>query len=143
LPQQKERPLKLVQLVWQKDFESGDAFIDAQHQELFAIANQLLDMLIARQPQETTLAPISELLERITRHFQDEERILAELGYAELLQHATEHGWLIRKGMELLQNFKAGTVTIGEVVEFLSNKMIFQHMLHSDKKFFQLLRNAP
>ena len=140
LLRRKELPLELVRLVWNEDFESGNAVIDSQHQSLFATVNQLLDLMSSRQSQQLTIPVLTDLLEHTGRHFLEEERILAELGYAELQQHAIEHGWLIRKGTDLLQKLKAETISIGEVVEFLSYEMVFQHMLQTDQKFFPLFR---
>ena len=140
LPQRKEHSMELVRLVWQKKFESGDPVIDSQHQMLFDMTNQLLDAMFSKQSREAMLPFLSEILTRIRWHCREEERILAKLGYTEMQRLSTEHGWLIRKGTDLLLKFEAGTSSIGEVVEFLSYEVVYQHMLQSDKRFFQFLK---
>ena len=141
-PRDEHPSVEMESLIWQTDFESGDSMIDSQHRELVASANHMLDSILSNQSHETTLLYLSELLEKTLTHFREEESILVKIGYAELQQHAYEHGKLARKGGELLHKFKSDTILAEEVVSFFSYEMILQHMLQSDRKFFPLLRTS-
>jgi hypothetical protein len=71
----------LVNLNWDASFASGNAFIDAEHRELFRHCNQLLD-LTTRPGMKTQDAQMSllRLVQSVEAHFQHEERILKQVG---------------------------------------------------------------
>jgi diguanylate cyclase (GGDEF)-like protein/hemerythrin-like metal-binding protein len=128
----------LVQLVWKEAFRSGDRLIDNQHRGLFHLSNELFDAVLSGRPADEFSILVARLLDAVVQHFQDEERILAELGFTGLQQHAGEHAKLLAKGRELAQQFSAGTSSVGALFQFLAYDVVTRHMLGADRDYFPL-----
>lgn len=136
-----ETGLSVVRLVWQEAYESGEPTIDGQHRELFDLGNLLFEASFkAQSSPEVFSAALEKLLAHTARHFTDEEAILAAHGYRELEQHRHAHAELLRRAGELKASVAAGKATLGDLVEFLANTVVAQHMFVEDKKFFPLFK---
>ena len=125
-----------VQLVWREGFLSGNALIDTQHQGLFKISNDLLDAVLSGRPTDEISMIVSQLLADVVQHFKDEESILAGLAYPKLAEHATIHAKLVAKALELAEAFKAGTLSVGSLFQFLAYDVVNRHMLGADREYF-------
>ncbi|NGP54080.1 diguanylate cyclase [Thioalkalivibrio sp. XN8] len=131
-----------VRLVWKPRFASGHALIDAQHRALFEDANQLLEAMLSGRPRDEIGELIDRLIEDIRKHFRDEERILAELGFAACEAHGKEHASLLARALEMADTFRAGKLSTGELFEFLAYDVVARHLLGADRQYFGLLQ-AP
>lgn len=137
-----DQPVKaphFVHLVWHAAYASGNATIDAQHRNLFDDANQLLSAILEDAPRETVAARIDALVLDVTRHFGDEEAILAATLFPGVAQHAAIHRHLLERAGELVRHFNAGALNAGEVFQFLAHDVVARHMLGVDRKFFPYL----
>lgn len=130
---------RLVQLTWKNSFCCGNQLIDSQHQSLFQTSNELLDAALARRPAPETSALIARLLEEISRHFHDEEKILAAANFPGLSQQIEEHAKLLARGLELSEQFKASTMTLGDFFQFLVSEVIMLHMVEADREYFPFI----
>ncbi len=132
-----QRPL--VRLNWKATFNSGHPSIDAQHRELFALANDMLEKSFARRADpEPFHKAFDSLLEHTVRHFSDEERILAIHGYTQLAEHAAEHRRIIDQANELHRRVRANSDSRGELIDLMLSEVIAGHLLREDRKFFAL-----
>jgi len=131
-----------MQLTWKDYFCCGNQLIDSQHQSLFHLANKLLEATLPNRPPDEIPAIIVQLLDDVSNHFHDEEKILESVGFTGLSQHMAEHAKLLAKGRELTQNFNASTFSVGEVFQFLVNDVLIVHMLGADTEFFPFTRDA-
>ena len=131
-----------VQLVWKDFFCSGNRLIDQQHQALFTLSNELFDAILSGKSKELISAMIGRLLVDVTRHFHDEEIILEKVMFPGLPEHITEHAKLLAKGVELSSHFEAGTLSVGEVFQFLAYDVVMIHMLGADREYFQFMNNT-
>jgi diguanylate cyclase (GGDEF)-like protein/hemerythrin-like metal-binding protein len=125
----------LVRLVWRDSFACGNPLLDAQHHALFDTANQLLAAILSGLPAPEIAAMISGLLDQLSQHFVDEERILGAAGFPGLQEHAAEHAQLLAQGRELSLAFTATTLTVGAVVEFLVTEVVMRHMVDADLEY--------
>lgn len=130
-----ESGLSALHLAWSESYESGNPQIDAEHRELFALANTLIDTALGEHDPG---AALDNLLEHIRRHFADEEMILAEYRYARLDAHKAAHAALLKKAGELKQAAVRGEVTAGAIVEFLAKDVVARHLFTADRDFFPL-----
>lgn len=133
--------LKLVRLNWHAAYDSGQADIDREHHILFAIANNLLNAIVAGKSLQAIGDIIDQLVHETTRHFTHEEAILRERGYDRVEEHAAIHRALIDKAVHLIGEFKAGKVEVGPFFQFLAYDVIARHMLGEDRKFFPLFQS--
>ena len=125
-----------VQLMWKDAFMSGNSLIDAQHRGLFEVSNQLLDAVLSSRPTDEISTIVNQLLGDVLQHFHDEEGILSELAYPRLGEHAKEHARLVSKALELADAFKAGTLSVGTLFQFLAYDVVTRHMLGADREYF-------
>lgn len=127
----------VVFLPWKASYECGHALIDSQHQQLFVLGNRLIAASLDTQTnRDDFLATVDELIAHVGQHFSDEEGILAALGYAELPSHRRAHSALLGKVNSLRDKAVNGTATSSEVIDFLVNGVVKNHMLTADKAFF-------
>lgn len=134
-----ESGLSVVRLVWQEAYECGEPTIDCQHRELFDLANVLLDasFKLESSPEAFSTA-LEKFLTHIARHFTDEEALLAQHGYKDLESHRRAHAGLLVRAGELKEAAAAGKTTLGDLVDFLANAVVAQHLFKVDLEYFPL-----
>lgn len=128
----------IVQLVWKDAFLCGNPHIDAQHRGLFDLSNELLKAVLSERPADEISLIVAKLLEDIMQHFKDEEKILEQIGFRGLQQHAAKHAKLIDKGLELALDFREGRLLVGNLFQFLAYDVVTRHFLGADREFFPL-----
>lgn len=128
--------LKLMQLIWRRNYECGNPVIDEQHQALFSEVNQLLTSVLRGHPSEEVAALIDAFLINIAQHFQDEEAIFTAAGYPGAAGHAALHRKLLDQAHALTQQFRDSKLPIGELFEFLAHDVVARHILIADRQFY-------
>lgn len=128
-----------VRLQWDQGLESGNLLIDSQHRSLFAISNDLLAAIITGQPNAEVERLCANLISHTAEHFHDEEAIFRTAGYLDADRHAEIHKGLVTSMQNVVSRFHSGDVSIGELFEFLICKVVRNHMLNEDTKFFPYL----
>ena len=132
-----------LHLVWQEAYESGDETIDAEHRELFELANRVIDASLDHAAgQAGILAALDTLLAHVQRHFADEEAILARLHYGDLEPHRRAHEGLVRRAVWMREGAQAGEANLGALVEFLAQDVVARHLLTMDRAFFPLFEKG-
>lgn len=130
----------LVRLVWQRAWESGNMLVDDEHCILLELGNHLLDLALSQAGVAQLLEAFDILAAHVTRHFQDEETILAAVEYPELAEHHRIHGQLVAETMVLRDRLAAGGMNTGTLVNYLVGSVINGHLLKVDVKFFPWTR---
>ena len=131
-----------LHLVWQEGYECGDATIDGEHQELFRLANKLIDASLQDETRTAAMsALLAEFLDHVLRHFAHEEAILALLPYDHLVEHKRAHAGLVRRALTMAARFEAGDGSVGELVEFLAQDVVARHLIAVDRTFFPLIEH--
>lgn len=125
-----------IKLSWKDSFASGHALIDAQHQGLFDVANDVLAAVLSSRPREEIGEIVERLIADVVQHFRDEEEFLASIGFLELDEHAEEHGRLLDKARELSAAFHGETLEVGELFQFLAYDVVTRHILGADRQYF-------
>ena len=130
----------LIHLTWEASFASGNAFIDAEHRELFRQSNQLLDLAtrVSVRPDDVRAA-LLRLVRSVESHFRHEERILHEVGYPGREAHAARHHRLQEYAEGLYRRSTNGAIPVGDIVGFLVADVIHGHVLTEDRDYFPQL----
>jgi diguanylate cyclase len=128
--------ISALHLSWREDYECGHPLIDAEHRELFELANTLLEAVVSGKNARPAL---DQLIGHVRRHFSDEEAILAEHAYPRLEAHRAAHASLLAKAAELRARMEHDDAGLGTVVEFLARDVVARHLLTADRDFFPLL----
>ncbi|MDD5758027.1 MAG: diguanylate cyclase [Desulfobulbaceae bacterium] len=132
----------LVQLTWKDSFCCGNSVIDQQHKSLFHLANELLDKVLSGHPSPEIFAAMSSLLDEVKQHFHEEEEILKAIRFPGTSHHIAEHARLLERGMKLTQDFENSTLSVGDVFQFLVNKVVMLHILGTDREYFPFTKAA-
>jgi diguanylate cyclase (GGDEF)-like protein/hemerythrin-like metal-binding protein len=130
-----------IRLNWQEAYQCGEPTIDREHRELFELANVLLEASFKSESSPQAFnAALERVLAHIAQHFADEEMLLARYGYKELDAHRRAHARLLARAAEIKASAAAGKTTLGDLVEFLANNVVAQHLFKEDRKFFPLFK---
>jgi len=125
---------------WGPKLSVGIREFDGEHQKLVGMVNDLFDAMNAGKGKDR-LAPILDgLVSYTVSHFQHEERLMKQHGYAGYAAHKDEHDKLTHQVADIQQKFKGGaTAALSvEVMNFLKNWLI-KHIMGTDKAYTAFL----
>src|SRR6185369_17449224 len=111
----------------------------AQHQNLFALFNELYDAMQKGYGNDVIGKVLAGVLDYTAYHFAYEEKLLGQYGYADEPAHRAEHAKLTQQAKTLVQKLDAGQshvamATLKFLCDWLNN-----HILVSDRKFAPFL----
>lgn len=123
---------------WKKFFSVGHERMDAQHQQLFDIVNQLYDGM--KQPggasDELLQTTIESLCDYTRSHFAEEEQLMLTAGYPDYLRHKQAHDLLMGKVEEFEARMHNGEVRLAaEVLPFLVGEWLVSHIAFEDQQY--------
>ncbi|MFA7280346.1 MAG: bacteriohemerythrin [Sterolibacterium sp.] len=133
-------------LAWRPDFATGVAIIDDQHRELIKMLNQASTQLTDHSPLSDVARIVQGLLSYAGYHFQTEEKLMAEHGYAQhraapAAEHIRAHRAFAEKVVAVKAQIDAGQrIAKADLESFLSN-WLTDHILHTDKELGAFIRD--
>ena len=132
-----------LRLKWHESYKCNEPSIDQEHLKLFDLANSLFAAAFSNNKNSKEFdSAMEKLLAHVVQHFAHEEAILAQYHYGGLDEHKHAHQLLIVHALHLRDKTNAGLATIGELVNFLADEVIAQHMLKEDRKFYPLFMES-
>ncbi len=90
--------------------------IDAQHERLVDLINQLHTAMAQGSKVDVLGGLIDALIEHTRFHFQYEEGLMADAGFPGLAKHKDEHDRLLRRIVDLAQRFHDGDLLLSFAV---------------------------
>ncbi|WP_448384201.1 bacteriohemerythrin [Desulfosoma sp.] len=130
-----------ARLVWTQDYSVAHAHIDAQHQKLFRMVENLSKAMAADQGQTVISRLLRELVDYAATHFAYEEGAMEQAHYPDVAAHRVAHQKLTSTLEEIARQFENGDAsTKCEVMHFLENALR-KHILSVDKKYAPYLRS--
>lgn len=129
----------IIRLVWKPAYLCGEQDIDREHEELFRLANLLLDVSLERDAKPGAFDnAFDALLSHVAAHFSHEEDILRARRYQGIDEHARLHRELLKRAAALREQSNEPGFPTGKLVDFLTSEMVVGHLLTEDVKFFPL-----
>lgn len=113
---------------------------DSQHKELFDHVNALNDAVINKDRIDIG-NQLDSLVNYVVRHFETEERLMAERGYSGLVHHRQEHDHLVRTFTDIQDRFHAGEMDIEEGTMIYIKDWLDHHIPVIDKSYGPALSN--
>ncbi len=132
-------PLATISLEWRSCWESGQEELDAQHRQMFELANVLLSANGPDVSKGSLLPPLERLLEHVREHFSAEEKILAAVHYPQAEEHGKLHHKLLAKAVRLKDGYLRAEIRPSAFFSFLVDDLVLEHLLKEDVKFFSYL----
>lgn len=139
-----EGGLAALRLVWRDSYACGDPQLDAEHRELFDLANDLIEAALpgTEQNRQTMDAALTALVQHLEQHFRHEEDILAARGYARLEEHSNAHARLLHKTRELhAAAISSGSTSFGTLIDFLATDVVSRHLFTADRDHYPLFQD--
>ncbi len=129
---------------WKNEYGVEVEEIDHQHQKLLEIGSRLFDFVRERNEDhyDDIILVLAELEDYTLMHFEYEENLLEQHGYAHLQEHKKEHASFVNKVIQLKNqdiDEVQSKVTMDMIV-FIAD-WISKHILKTDhqyKDFFEL-----
>jgi hemerythrin len=117
--------------------------IDRQHLQLASLINTMADRLRATDTHPaspvTTVSLVHQLLRETRQHFKDEESIMREHDYPELVDHHRDHAMLLAELQDFIREIEEG----GRQFDFNSltalKHWLIDHVIDCDLAFARYL----
>jgi hemerythrin len=123
-----------MKLEWKDSYKLGDAEIDAQHQQLFAMANTFLEA----QGQAAQTLCAMQLYKHTREHFALEEATMRRLNVPALEAHIDWHNTMISRLNAVSLSIPSGTLREQDLVDLMTD-WAQQHILVQDAELAQFL----
>ncbi len=129
---------------WRPSYEVGVPEIDAQHRELFACCDRLVEALSGGQGRAEIGETLHVLGRYVASHFADEELLLEQVRYPSLAQHRARHTRIIADLLRLCREYERRGPSAGLAIELthLVRAWILRHVLVDDHAASQWLQRA-
>ncbi len=132
-------PAPVLRLEWNRSFECGNALIDREHRRLFELGTELIALGMHGDLEASRFrAALDGLFVHVEEHFRNEERLLAEAGYAHLRRHRDAHAGLLQHARSLACRVDAGKARLGDLIDFLVTDVVTEHLSKVDRDYFPL-----
>lgn len=122
-------------LLWGDQFLTDYDQLNAEHAELFRLANNLI-LLHPESSLTEILRQFDHLLGELKHHFESEEVVLNTLGCKDLQKHTQEHNNLVAQALDLRERLIDGRVKISDVADFVIRRVAIGHLVNSDLPLF-------
>jgi len=120
---------------WSDDLSVGIEEIDAQHQVLVDLINEMHEAIHQRHGSEVVQDVLGRLADYTKIHFAVEESLMRILGYPDYEAHKAQHEKLVEAMHDLQDKVKSGKTSIGfELMHFLKI-WLTKHIMESDRNY--------
>ncbi|MBF0620477.1 MAG: bacteriohemerythrin [Magnetococcales bacterium] len=131
-----------VPLIWRAEYHVHINEMDQQHQELFRLGKDVLDLIDSQTGGEPLKHAFCQLIKYTHFHFDDEISLLRRRDYPELAAHERQHHVLLNQIEELKEKMVAQDYVISENCDFIEffKKWLVDHILSEDRKYGTFFR---
>ena len=95
--------------------------IDKQHEDLFDLANQIVD---PNNDLQKTHQNVLALYYYVREHFKDEEALMKQCKYPDYKEHIKEHALLTKRLAEVSSSIITGEIKPAEIMKFMRNWLL-------------------
>ncbi len=127
-------------ITWTDSLSVQIPSIDAQHQRLVAIINNLHESMQLGKANTVMRRILAELASYTSTHFAHEERLFTQYSYSESASHRNSHSSLVTQLKELQQQFDSGVPISIKTFSFIK-KWLTEHIMKDDLAYSEFLRS--
>ncbi len=131
---------KLV--TWSDKYSVGLTRIDAEHQRLVDLINELYAAVIGGKGDAVVGKVLAGLTSYTLSHFSTEESLMKTHRYPDYDRHKAEHDKLVAQVQQLQSDFRKGKATVSQDVLTFLQRWLIGHILAVDKKYVSHLQAA-
>jgi hemerythrin len=122
---------------WTDSFAVGVSAMDLQHKLLIEMINQLDDAVRVSTKNPAIQKVLALLVQYTTSHFEDEEKLMQETGYAGFEEHCTVHRKLLRAVTDVMEKVKAGKLLASANLAAFMHFWLEKHIVGYDQQYAQ------
>ena len=128
---------------WTESLAVGHDTIDEQHRELIGRFDDLLEACRPGKGKEKVAELFGFLDAYVVSHFRAEEKLMAEHGYPGLLEHKSQHAWLVGKLADLQGTLQQDGPSFHLVIDANQTLLnwIVEHIRSTDVRFGRFLQS--
>ncbi len=130
-------------LEWLDEWYLGIEEIDRQHLQLVSLLNQMADCLRPMNESSpsriSTMALVKQLLKETRRHFKDEESIMREYDFPDLIGHHRDHTMLLAELQDFIREIEEGSRQLDLHSLTALKHWLIDHVIDCDLAFARYL----
>lgn len=128
---------------WDDSYRTGHNLVDAQHQELFRMVNDLHDAMVANKAREVLMPTLEKLAKYTMEHFRSEEGLMTKISYPAISEHRHKHAELTREVKDLMEKYRSGKAVLSITLSnFLAN-WLRHHIKEDDMALIKYVNEHP
>ncbi|KAF0227171.1 MAG: diguanylate cyclase with hemerythrin-like metal-binding domain-containing protein [Erysipelotrichaceae bacterium] len=136
-PNSEALPITIAKLVWNDSLNSGVEDLDVQHKGLVNLSNELYNRLISSESVSSLDQILDQVLVDLRDHFIYESDLMKKKGFPLLEEHMKIHEKLVIEYDQLRLQLKTGETNLAAFFNFVSVKIVAEHIVKEDTKFFE------
>lgn len=122
-------------LEWNDKYSVGVTEIDLQHQKMFTVINNLIDVIQNTPTNESLIEIINSLVEYKKYHFATEEKYFKEFNYEGATDHIGAHHSFNEKLENIEKKYQDNPISMAyELIDFLEDWLI-DHLQTKDQEY--------
>ncbi len=129
-------------LTWSKELSVDIVSLDSEHRRIFELLRKLHDAIVIGCTRNTLNSIIADLLKTAEMHFDNEEHLMKEHGYAGLEAHRGEHQKIARDVKTLVAALSAGKLAGKPDIALLPAQWLYSHIRTHDKLYVSHIAKA-
>lgn len=128
----------MASMEWSAELETGIQAIDNQHRQIVDFINEL-DAAIQSHNMDAIKHVIEGVLNYTVTHFEFEEELMQQAGFAGLKAHQQTHEFFMRKIAVLRGRFNAGE-DVSQVLLSMLKSWLVGHIKGEDRDYIESVR---
>ena len=127
---------------WAPDMVIDEGPIDADHQRLVELVNQLHTATSQGEGQAVVSGILASLIKYTTTHLRTEEDLMLRLKFPNLEGHKRGHEKFIADLLGLKQKFEGGSITVASQLSTVLRDWLSLHIRRNDKELHKFLKHS-
>ncbi len=123
-----------MSLVWNEPCSVNHELLDSQHRKILGLINELDGAIMCGRIDRKVHLAAAVLVEFVSVHFRDQERLMCHIGYSGYERHQELHEEMTVRLVQLVERLQAGhTPCIFQLTAFLREWLV-RHIESEDKR---------
>lgn len=119
---------------WRTQYSVNHSVLDAQHQELFRLAEQVYGLSAQDATKERIRKLMGQFYMYMKKHFGEEEAYMEHIGYPDLEAHRKHHEKIVEGLNEIIQK-SHGLQEVREKLKMIVRVWLVKHILEIDMAY--------
>jgi hemerythrin len=127
---------------WKPEYSVGVESVDWEHQQLFAMMNELHDAIESGHAVQAGPMILTGLIAYTREHFANEENLMLQANYPDFDRHKAEHDRLSKETFDLIDDFSRNQSAVSLPLLIFLRDWWRTHILTWDQRYTSYLHGA-